>query len=215
MAETAHKTQTHALCVAMDSISLSRGDRVLIDNLSLSLTPGSLIYITGENGIGKTTLLLALAGLLHPEAGRISYTVDHQAYRAFDYASLMAQPDGASRGFSAKEDLSFFAKLGQHVVNSDVLLERVGLSKAATVRTEGLSLGQRKRLSLAKILAAGRPLWLLDEPFSALDKDGRNFVASVIKEHLDAGGIAVIASHNPTAITGHKAKTLHLTQASS
>jgi heme exporter protein A len=215
MAETADITDSHRLFVTLENVSLSRGDRVLIDNLSLSLSPGKLVYITGENGIGKTTLLLALAGLLYPEQGQINYTIAEHAYRAFDCASLMVQPDGASRGFSAEEDLRFFAKLGQHTVNTHDLLERVGLKEAAAVRTEGLSLGQRKRLSLAKIMAAKRPLWLLDEPFSALDKDGRDFVASVIKNHLDKGGIALIASHNPTPIAGHKAKTLHLTQADS
>ncbi len=203
---------THKLRLSLNAISLQRGERLLIDNLSLSLTSGSLVYVTGENGIGKTTLLLAVAGLLRPESGEISYVTDGSPLKPFDCASLMVQPDGASRGLTAKEDLVFFARLGHHAHNITDLLQRVGLSDAADVNTEGLSLGQRKRLSLAKIMAAGRPLWLLDEPFSALDIKGRHFVAEVIKAHLDQGGICVIATHNPTEISGHKAKTLQLTQ---
>ncbi len=215
MAETAHISYAHTLFVTLEALSLARGDRVLIDNLSLTIPPSSLVYVTGENGIGKTTLLLAMAGLLRPEIGSVMFEQDGVAMRPFDCASLMVQPDGASRGLTAKEDLAFFASLNNGAVDVTSLLARVGLSDAASVNTEGLSLGQRKRLSLAKIIAAERPLWLLDEPFSALDSEGRDFVAGTIKSHLDTGGIAVIATHNPTPIKGHKAKTLHLSSGES
>ncbi|RKQ71087.1 heme exporter protein A [Litorimonas taeanensis] len=193
--------------VEMRNLTLARGERVLIDNLSLTLSSGSLVYVTGENGIGKSTLLLSLAGLLKPEIGQIDYAGDAHP---FNCAALLSQPDGSSRGFTAAEDLKFFLNLQSLSIDIDDLLRRTGLSAAASVMVEGLSLGQKKRLGLAKIMASQRPLWLLDEPFSALDVQGRAFVTQTLSDHIKAGGIAVVATHSPIPLQGVQTKTLHL-----
>lgn len=201
--------------LCLDSLSLQRGNLTLIENLTLSFTNKDLCFITGENGIGKTSLLLVLAGLLRPESGQITYHAGMDRLRETDCVSLVSQPDGASRGLSAAEDLSFFLTLaGRKFITLD-LLQQVGLANARNVKTESLSLGQRKRLSLAKIIGMNRPVWLLDEPFSALDKEGRDLVADCIAVHLDKGGICLIATHHPVPIKGSKAKTLHLSHTSS
>lgn len=201
------KMELEPLEVSLQSVSLRRGERVLFENLSLTLKPGNLLYVLGENGIGKTSLLLALAGLLKPGQGQISFSEGSSPYFS---SSLIVQPDGASRGLSVLEELRFTSDLYAANPNFEHLLEKVDLTDVAQNRTETLSLGQRKRLSLAKLLIARRPLWLLDEPFSALDASGRGLFSQEIAAHLGQGGIAVIATHLPTDILGHSAKTLTL-----
>jgi len=187
--------------IELDSLSLRRGDRLLIENLSLSLKAGDILYLTGQNGVGKTTLLLALAGFLRPESGFIQCAE----------TTLMQTPDGASKGLSVQEDLEFYANLYQKKVEACTELERVGLNASThTLKTEDLSLGQRKRLNLAKIILTDRPIWLLDEPFSALDTEGQTLVEDTLSRHLSYGGIAVIATHLPRKIKDHHHKTLHL-----
>jgi len=201
------KMELEPLEVSLQSVSLRRGERVLFENLSLTLKPGNLLYVLGENGIGKTSLLLALAGLLKPGQDQISFSEGSSPYFS---SSLIVQPDGASRGLSVLEELRFTSDLYAANPNFEHLLEKVDLTDVAQNRTETLSLGQRKRLSLAKLLIARRPLWLLDEPFSALDASGRGLFSQEIAAHLGQGGIAVIATHLPTDILGHSAKTLTL-----
>lgn len=193
--------------VKLQSLSLRRGQRVLFQNLSLTLKSGDLLYVLGENGIGKTSLLLALAGLLKPLEGQISFPDFRPAVLS---SSLMIQPDGASRGLTVQEDLKFTSALLPTTSNLDDILKKTGLNDIAQNRIETLSLGQKKRLSLAKLLLGRRTLWLLDEPFSALDTEGRSLFAQEISQHLDLGGIAVIATHLPTNIPGHSSKTLRL-----
>ena len=201
------KIEMEPLKVSLQSVSLRRGERVLFENLSLTLKPGNLLYVLGENGIGKTSLLLALAGLLKPSQGQISFS---EGSSPFFSSSLIVQPDGASRGLSVLEELRFTSDIYAANPNFEHLLEKVDLMDVAQNRTETLSLGQRKRLSLAKLLIARRSLWLLDEPFSALDASGRGLFSQEIAAHLGQGGIAVIATHLPTDILGHSAKTLTL-----
>ena len=160
------KIDMEPIGVSLQSVSLRRGERVLLENLSLTLEPGNLLYVLGENGIGKTSLLLALAGLLKPHQGQIVFPEGASPHLS---TSLIIQPDGASRGLSVAENLDFASKLYTSRPDFDLLLKKVGLTDLAHNRTETLSLGQRKRLSLAKLLIARRSLWLLDEPFSALD----------------------------------------------
>ena len=193
--------------VSLHSISLRRGERVLFENLSLKLRAADLLYVLGENGIGKTSLLLAMAGLLKPHEGQISFP---DATTPALSSSLMIQPDGASRGLTVLEDLKFMSNLSATSSDPNALLKKVGLTNLAQYRTETLSLGQRKRLSLAKLLLGQRPLWLLDEPFSALDSEGRALFAQEIARHLGRGGIAVIATHQPTEIPGSTNKILRL-----
>lgn len=191
----------------LKSISLRRGERVLFENLSLDLKAGDLLYVLGKNGIGKTSLLLAMAGLLKPHEGKINFP---NATTAALSSSLMIQPDGASRGLTVIEDLKFISNLSAASNDPNAMLQKVGLSGFAQNRTETLSLGQRKRLSLAKLLLGRRPLWLLDEPFSALDSEGRALFAQEIARHLGSGGISVIATHQPTDIPGRAVKSLLL-----
>ncbi|WP_416879091.1 heme ABC exporter ATP-binding protein CcmA [Litorimonas sp.] len=201
------KTDMEPFEVKLKSISLRRGERVLFENLSLDLKAGDLLYVLGENGIGKTSLLLAMAGLLKPHRGKVNCP---DATTPALSSSLMIRPDGASRGLTVLEDLKFMSNLSATSNDPNALLKKVGLSDLSQNRTETLSLGQRKRLSLAKLLLGQRPLWLLDEPFSALDSEGRALFAQEIARHLGRGGIAVIATHQPTEIPDRSAKTLLL-----
>jgi len=203
MTPQAEHSQNMDAKVLLDSVSLRRGDRLLLEGLTLSLRSGELLYLTGQNGVGKTTLLLALAGFLKADAGHIKC----------ETPALMHHPDGASKGLSVTEDLSFYATLHKRNIDVSASLEAVGLSEETQrLKTEDLSLGQRKRLNLAKIIIAQKHTWLLDEPFSALDETGQRFVEETLSKHLLSGGICVIATHLPRKIKDHHHKTLHLSQ---
>ncbi len=188
--------------LSLSRVSLRRGTSLLLSNVDLTLSSGSLLYVTGQNGIGKTSLLLAIAGFLRPETGSIKS----------DKVAIMQTPDGASKGLTSREDLKFHLCLSRQDHRLSDLLKSVGLEGASNVKTEDLSLGQRKRLCLAKIIASQAPIWLLDEPFSALDENGQDFVETTIAQHLTQGGLCIIATHLPRQIRGHKSQTLHLSK---
>lgn len=202
MESTALQPIEYKAHLSLDHVSLRRGTSLLLSDISLTLSSGDLLFVTGQNGIGKTSLLLAIAGFLRPETGLITS----------DKAVIMQTPDGASKGLTTREDLQFhLSLLGQSHLLCD-LLKKVGLDNVSAVKTEDLSLGQRKRLCLAKIMASRAPIWLLDEPFSALDKKGQDFVENTIDQHLKHGGLCIIATHLPRQIKGRKSRTLHLSK---
>lgn len=196
--------------IILDDLSLSRGDRLLMNGLSATLSAGELLYITGENGIGKTSLLLAFAGLLKPTQGEILFQDEGAFVDSKNYVSLLSQPDGASPGLTAREDLRIYLRLHGRADQEQSLFDHTELDIAADVRTENLSLGQRKRLAFAKIIAAQRQVWLLDEPFSALDETGRAFVRNTLQHHIRNNGLCLIATHDPVKLEGIKTRILNL-----
>lgn len=173
-----------------------RGDRVLFAPISLDVLAGSIVWIRGANGRGKTTLLRTLAGLSAPAAGTLAWAgAPDIAPRPLYLAHANALKDDLTVG----ESLRFLLHLAGHHVDGrdvDAALERFGMAsrKDAFVRT--LSQGQRRRVALAR-LAAQRELqpWLLDEPFDALDAAGVELLAGIIAQHARRGGAVVLTSH--------------------
>jgi len=179
-------------------ITMSRGDNVLFEDLTATVSSGDVLWILGENGIGKTTLLEALAGLSRPDSGHISWF--HGECLASFNQLIAYQPhlSFAKATLTAKEDLTFWAKFNHRVDLVDEALEKVGLFIRHSVLTRNLSAGQHRRLALAKLVISSKPIWIMDEPSAAMDKDGIFLLNDLIDLHIKRGGCAIIASHDST-----------------
>lgn len=175
--------------LAFDALACRRGDRILWRGASARLAAGDAIHVTGANGIGKSSLLRILAGLLPAAAG----TVERTARTA-----LIDETHALDRMLPLAEALLFWARLdGGNRASVLTALDRLGIAHLAPVPLRILSTGQKKRASLARVLAADAPLWLLDEPANGLDRDGVVLLEGLIAAHRAAGGAIVLASHQP------------------
>jgi heme exporter protein A len=200
----------HDIRLTIDRLSLSRGDRTLIHGLILEIKQGEALWLTGPNGIGKTTLLLACAGLLRPDDGTLRW-VGNQGDIAANQALAFAAHQGPERnGLTLGQELSFWQSLYKDKVSLNDRLASVGLQDRNDTPVAGLSAGQRRRLSLARLMASDRAAWLMDEPLSGLDVEGRALVTETLSHHIAQGGFAIIASHQPIPIKGVTAKKLVL-----
>ena len=179
--------------VARD-LACRRGERLLFHGLSLTLGPGDGLHLTGPNGVGKSSLIRILAGLLPPFAGTVG-RVGIAALADERLALDPQQPLGVALGFWAAFD-ALAGKEHQRAVAA------LGLGTLLDVPVRYLSTGQRKRAVLARTIAAGAPVWLLDEPLNGLDRHAGTTVEALVAEHCALGGIAVIASHQPFALAG-------------
>jgi heme exporter protein A len=170
-------------------LACRRGERLLFARLSLELAGGQALQVAGPNGMGKSSLIRLLAGLMRPFAG----TVERQGTLALvDERPALDehQPLGAA--------LAFWGALDKGTAP----LDRLGLARLLDVPVRYLSTGQRKRAALARLIGQGAPIWLLDEPLNGLDTHGVALVEALVAEHCANGGMAVIASHQPFSLPG-------------
>jgi heme exporter protein A len=172
------------------ALTLSRGGRVLLRDLSLEAGPGEALILTGPNGAGKTTLLRALAGLIRPDAGRVAITP------ASDAIAFLGHADGLKPGESVREALSFWTRLHGGDLNAlEPVMEALAVAHLAGRACATLSAGQRRRTALARIALSNRPAWLLDEPSAPLDARSRERLASIVAAHRAAGGCVIATTH--------------------
>lgn len=190
--------------VAVSSLTLARGERTLFRDLSLTLNAGEAVALTGANGAGKTTLLRAIAGFVRPEAGEITFgaadgsELDPTEARG-RHLHMLGHLEGLKGARTAREELTFQARwLGGNTIDEAVSV--MGLMPLMDLEVRKLSAGQRRRLALARLIAAPRALWLLDEPLSPLDSRWRETAGAVMRRHLDGGGLIVAAVHDPLPI---------------
>ncbi len=188
-------------------LTCSRGDRALFEKLSFSVQPGELLYVQGANGSGKTTLLRTLCGLSQPADGEVRWQGTPIGQLADDYRSQLCyigHANGIQGDLSAAENLRFGTCVGGADSHADIAaaLERVGLTKAARLPAKFLSQGQKRRLALARLLVVTKPLWILDEPLTALDVHFGAIMNERLTAHVAAGGLVVITSHQELAVTG-------------
>jgi len=197
--------------LAIDDLCVWRGERCLIDGLSFALDAGELLWLRGDNGVGKTTLLRALAGLGHVERGTIAWRGrdargPSDALR--DELLYLGHLDALKRALTARENLSADCALrggagpARDAAAIEAALGALGLAAAADLAVAQLSAGQRRRVALARLALSRAPLWLLDEPTTHLDQAGRSVVARLLERHLAGGGVAVVASHLPLESVG-------------
>jgi heme exporter protein A len=187
--------------LTVSGLHLWRGDRHVLRGVSFSAGPGQCVLLTGKNGAGKTTLLRAIAGLLDPEEGQVSWrdAPARQSRDAFhaELAYLGHEPP-LKGDLSASENLKFSIGIRRAVTREEIdgALKRTGAEPFADRSVRMLSAGQRRRVALAGVLLSGAVLWLLDEPTTNLDADGQQLVATLIDEQVGRGGIVVAAVHH-------------------
>lgn len=192
-------------------LALSRGERRVFDGLSFGLQSGEVVALTGANGAGKTSLLRAIAGFIRPDAGEIGFSeangepLDAEDVRA-RHIHLLGHHEGLKPARTARQELAFQAgwlggaETGRDRARTDEAVTRLGLSPLLDLETRKLSAGQRRRLSLARLIAAPRALWLLDEPLAPLDAGWRDVAAGLMREHLKTGGLILAAVHDPLPV---------------
>jgi heme exporter protein A len=183
------------------SLAIRRGGRLLFEGLDFDLAPGEAAALTGRNGSGKTSLLRAVAGLLAPDAGSIGFGAVDAAEARAAAVHLLGHQDGLKPGRTAREELGFWTGwAGGSAASAARAAERLDLGALLDLEVRRLSAGQRRRLALARLLAAPRPLWLLDEPLSPLDAGWRTRFGEIMAEHLAGGGLILAAVHDPLPI---------------
>ena len=188
-----------------------RGDRLLFTEVSFTLACGEILQITGANGAGKTTLLRMIASLTQPDSGTLHWRgqpLDKVRCAYLRDLIYIGHADGVKGSLSVAENLTLASALHGVGIPIDAALQRLGLGDLADTLTHRLSAGQRRRLALARLLVNQACLWLLDEPFTALDKTAIKTVASMLEEHAARGELVIFTSHHSIDITISRA--LHL-----
>ena len=197
-------------------LAAQRGHARLFTGLSFTVEPGQAMVVTGANGTGKTTLLRMLAGLSWPAAGEIRW--DRRSVAPFDPA-MRATVAYAGHAPALKDELTAVENLtallelaGERAANDAIgaALDKVALSSRRSLPARVLSQGQRRRIGLARLALLARPLWILDEPATALDAAGVALLAAMIAEHLERGGLAVAATHAPLGLPELRMRSITL-----
>ncbi|MGI9440557.1 MAG: heme ABC exporter ATP-binding protein CcmA [Parvibaculales bacterium] len=187
--------------VILDNITIRRGARLVLRDFSLAIKSGEAWAVQGGNGAGKTTLLRLLAGLVRPTMGCLRLIGAKNLAQAGHYLGHL---DGLKNLRTVHEEIIYQAALyGSSPPHPTKFLHILGLAECAPMPIGDLSAGQRRRLTLARLLLAPRPIWLLDEPFTALDVQGCALVAGLVATHIKKGGMAVVASHAPLNFATH------------
>jgi heme exporter protein A len=195
-------------------LTIERGGRRVIAGLSFEAAAGLGLIVTGPNGAGKTSLLRALAGFLPLEGGGFTLDGGDSERTIGDQAHYLGHAEGVKGALTAGENLAFAADmLGGDSSRAAQLaaLAALGLSHVIDFPARLLSAGQRRRVALARLLVADRPLWLLDEPTTALDAGAQVALATVMQTHLKGGGILIAAVHAPIGLEGAQELRLGVT----
>ena len=187
--------------LSLQNIALERGERRIASGINARVAGGETLLLQGPNGSGKSTLLRVLAGLLPAAEGTIKWdgadvTRDREAHRA--RLCYLGHQDALKASLTARENLEFWASFNGGDV--DAALRDFALAPLAERLARMLSAGQKRRLALCRVALSNAPLWLLDEPVTALDTEARAAFAALLRQHLAAGGLAIIATHEPLAI---------------
>jgi heme exporter protein A len=200
----------------IDSLSCVRGDRVLFRDLSFTMQPGEFLHLRGHNGSGKTTLLRALAGLLLPESGSIRWQGQSIRRLREEYSRhllYLGHLNGIKGDLTAVENLRISTALDGVVLSESrawEVLAEMGLRGHEDLPSKHLSQGQKRRVALARLLVNKAMVWILDEPFTALDVNAVDRLQTVIHHHVEQGGIAIVTTHQEVAMLSEQTRTLVL-----
>ena len=191
--------------LTIENLSVTRGERTLFAGLDLTVAAGEAVALTGANGAGKTSLLRAVAGLLRPTEGTVRFERGGAPVEAEDARAaglhLLGHHDGLKPGATAREELAFWSVwTGARAEGLARAIEALALGPLLGLEVRKLSAGQRRRLTLARLVASPRPLWLLDEPLAPLDAERRAAFGALMAQHLAGGGMILAAVHDPLPV---------------
>ncbi len=197
------------------NLSCERDERLLFAELSFRVCAGEVLQIEGQNGSGKTTLLRILSGLSDIFSGEIYWQqqpiaqVREVFFQSLLYVGHLA---GVKAALTAEENLAWMMRLAPHLNQLSVYeaLEKVGLYGFEDVPCHTLSAGQQRRVGLARLYLSSAPLWILDEPFTALDKQGVAEKEALIAQHVDNGGMVILTTHHSLVIPNKTVRSIHL-----
>ncbi len=202
--------------LAAEQLACVRGERRLFAAVGFRLDGGELLYLQGRNGAGKTSLLRMLIGLLPPEAGQILWRGQDIHEQIDEYRAelcYLGHHNAIKEELTPLENLLLSARLADETLSEDDALdalEQVGLAGREDLACKYLSQGQKRRVALARLVKERRALWVLDEPFVALDVAAVAWLAGIISAHLQRGGLAVMTTHQPVDIPAGTVRELRL-----
>lgn len=185
------------------SLSCHRGARLVFADLDFTMKSGMAMMVRGANGAGKTTLLRVIAGLLPLSGGSLKRPETASLYHYLGHQNALKKQK------TVKEILSFWAEFhgnGASRISTTDILEAAGIGGLADMKTAALSSGQQRRLALTRLIVAPRPIWLLDEPLTGLDDNGKDWLTDMAQAHLEQKGLIIAASHEPLVFTTHDLK---------
>jgi heme exporter protein A len=187
--------------IRVSDLACVRGGRLLFRGLDFAVASGKALAIEGPNGAGKSSLLRLLAGFLAPASGSVRLDTGDGEIGDGElrghYVGFLGHHDASKPQLTVREQLEFYGHLYGAAGDARSALELTGLSHLADLPCQYLSAGQKKRLSLARLVLTGRPLWLVDEPLASLDAAGKSLAASLFARHCAGGGIVIAATHEP------------------
>lgn len=186
-----------------ENLAGERGGETIFAGLSFALGEGEALVVTGPNGSGKSTLLRIISGLLQPEAGKVELREDGTVFPVRAACHYLGHQNAMKPALSVRENLSFWQKFnGAAQTEIDEALEAVDLPGVEHLPFGYLSTGQKRRVSIAKLLVSHRPLWIVDEPTAGLDKASEASFAELMRGHMRGGGMIVAATHIPLGLEG-------------
>jgi len=195
--------------ISASNLACVRGDREVFSNINFRVASGQALAVLGPNGAGKSSLLRMVAGLVRMTSGRVALDGGDPELTIPEQAHYLAHQDALKPSLSVAENLAFWARyLGTGELAVAQALDAVGLAPIGDLPAGYLSAGQRRRLSIARLVAVRRPIWLLDEPASALDQAAQARLVELMRGHLAGGGLILAATHAPLGLDG--VQELHL-----
>jgi heme exporter protein A len=183
-----------------EHLTCSRGGREVFRGVSFNLAAGQALLVSGRNGAGKSSLLRVIAGLIRIVSGRLMLEGGAPEVTIAEQAHYLGHLDALKPALTVAENLEFWAEFLGTRIAIEPALETVDLVRLANLPAAYLSSGQRRRLSIARLIAVPRPIWLLDEPTSSLDAPSQKRLAGLMHDHLAGGGIIVAATHGPIGL---------------